>query len=287
MSVAAAGPASAKSAWGKVAALAVPSLQMDAAFPMDTLTSYRIVTRDLTRSLSTTAKEKAVANDSKYYLANIGKVTTIDQFVGNARLFTFAMTAFGLGDMTNAKGLIKKVLTEGVGTTSTLAYKLNDSRYVALAKAFNFAQTGTATTQAASLQQPVVDSYVRQQLEAQQGTDNPGVQLALYFQRMAPTVKSAYGLLGDTSLWKVIKTAFDFPDAMANAPIDKQAQAITARLKIADLADPAKVDKLLRTFAVKYDIAQGASTSPVLQLFNPSTVSTNVSMSVLSLKYGG
>jgi len=252
---------------------------------MDSLTSYRLVTRDLTRSLSTTAKEKIVANDIKYYLANIGKVTSIDQFVGNTRLFTFAMNAFGLGDMSTAKGLIKKVLAEGVGSSTTLANKLNDSRYVALAKTFNFAQNGTATTQSDTVRQPVVDAYVRQQLETEQGADHPAVQLALYFQRQAPTVKSPYGLLADASLWKVVKTAFDFPDAMANAPIAKQAQAITARLKIADLSDPAKVDKLLRTFAIKYDLAQNAPAAPALQLFGAG--GTDVSMSILSLKYGG
>jgi len=252
---------------------------------MDTLTSYRLVTRDLSRSLSTTAKEKIVANDSKYYLANIGKVTSIDQFVGNGRLLKFALTAFGLGDMTTAKGLIKKVLAEGVGSSTTLANKLNDSRYVAFAKAFNFAQNGAATTQADAVRQPVVDAYVRQQLETEQGVDNPAVQLALYFQRQAPTVKSAYGLLADASLWKVVKTAFDFPDAMANAPIAKQAQAVNARLKIADLSDPAKLDKLLRTFAIKYDIAQNMPAAPALQLFGAG--GTDVSMSILSLKYGG
>src|SRR3569833_2939959 len=213
---------------------------------MDTLTSYRIVARDIARSLTTTAKEKTVANDSAYYLANIGKVTSIDQFVGNRRLFAFAMTAYGLGDMTGAKGMVKKVLVDGVGNSQTLAHRLNDSRYVAFAKAFNFAQNGSATTQSASVRQPVVDAYVRQQLETEQGVDNPGVQLALYFQRQAPSVKSTYGLLADSSLWKVVKTAFDFPDAMANAPIEKQAQAVNARLHIADLANPKKLDALLR-----------------------------------------
>jgi len=254
---------------------------------MDTLTSYRIATRDLTRSLSTTAHEKSVSNESTYYLANIGKVTSIDKFIGNSRLFTFAMNAFGLGDMVSAKGMMRQILTQGVGSSSALAYKLNDSRYVAFATAFNFAKNGSATTQSSSVRQPVVDAYVRQQLETEQGADNPGVQLALYFQREAPNVKSAYGLLADSSLWQVIKTAFDFPDAMANAPIEKQAQAVNQRLKIADLSDPKKVDSLLRTFAVKYDIAQRVQNSPVLQLFDTSTVGTDVSMSILSLKYGG
>ena len=54
-----------------------------------------------------------------YYLANIGKVKTVDDFVNNYQLFSYAMKAFGLADMTYAKGLMTKVLNGGVDETRT------------------------------------------------------------------------------------------------------------------------------------------------------------------------
>ena len=86
--------------------------------------------------------------------------------------------------------------------------------------------------------------------------------------REAPKVASAYGLLGDAALWKVVKTIFGFPDAMANADIEKQAAAVDARLDIADLKDPAKLDRLISRFAAAWDASQSAPADPVLALFD-------------------
>lgn len=252
-----------------------------------TLSTYTLLTRNISRSLTLKAAEKPVAIEAKYYLDNIGKVKSIDDFLKNTRVFTFAMKAFGLEDMAYAKGYMRKVLTEGISDPKSFANKLNDQRFIAFATTFNFAVTGSATTVLDGTHQAVVDRYVRQSMEDDEGASNQGVKLALYFQRMAPTVKSAYGLLADTALWQVVKTVYGFPDAMANAPIDKQAQAVKERLNIADLQDPKKLDTILRRFSVKWDLDTGTAASPLLDLFTPSTVSTSTSMSLLSLKYGG
>lgn len=253
----------------------------------NTLFSYRLISRNLDRSLTLKAAEKPVALEAKYYLEHIGKIRSIDDFLKNTRVFNFAMKAYGLEEMAFAKGYMRKVLTEGIDDPKSFANKLNDQRFVKFTAAFNFARNGAMTTATNDVRQPVVDLYVRQSLESDEGASNEGVRLALYFQRMAPTVKSAYGLLADTALWQVVKTTFDFPDAMANAPIDKQAQAVKAQLKVEDLKDPKKMDALLRRFAVKWDIAQGTEASPILALFNNANVSINTSLSILNLRYGG
>ena len=48
-----------------------------------TLDSYRFVTNDLTRSLKTTSKQPQVARQTDNYLADIGKIKSIDDFVKN------------------------------------------------------------------------------------------------------------------------------------------------------------------------------------------------------------
>src|SRR5262249_45329376 len=155
---------------------------------------------------------------------------------------------FGLGDLAYAKGMMRKVLTEGIDDKKSFANKLNDDRFVDFAKAFNFKANGDQATSAASAKQGVIDRYVRQALETSAGVENEGVRLALYFERKAPEVKSAYSLLGDPALWKVIKTVFQFPDAMAAADIDKQAAAVTKRLNLDDLKDPDKLQRLVQRF---------------------------------------
>jgi hypothetical protein len=44
-----------------------------------------------------------------YYEANIGSVTSIEDFVDNYRPLSYALDAFGLGDQVDAKALITKV----------------------------------------------------------------------------------------------------------------------------------------------------------------------------------
>ena len=256
-----------------------------------TLQTYLSITNNLDRSLATTASEASVATATTYYKAHIGDVKSIDDFMKDTRLYNYAMKAFGLDDMAYAKALMRKVLTEGVSDSSSFANKLSDDRFVKLATTFNFAADGEQTTQSTAVQQDVVDLYTRQTLETQAGQDNTAVQLALYFQREAPNVKSVYGLLADTALWTVVKTIFGFPDSMSNADIELQAKAVSQKLNIADLSDPAKLDKLITRFAAAWDAQNSTTSDPILALYNNTgqgaTVDFDLLATLVSLKHGG
>ena len=258
---------------------------------LTTSATYRLITRNLDRTLKQTSAEKSVALETANYLKNIGNIKSIDDFVKNTRVFTYAMNAFGLADMANAKAFMRKVLTEGVTDPKSFAHKLADDRFVAFATTFSFATTGADTTQSTDAQQGVVDRYVRQTLETQEGADNEGVRLALYFQRTAPTVKSAYGILADSALWKVVKTIFGFPDEMANAAIEKQAAAVNARLNVADLKDPVKLNKLITRFTAVWDATEDSAQDPRLALFSTGSTQASVDLSLImtlkALKHGG
>lgn len=257
---------------------------------LSTAISYRLIARDLPRSLAQKAQERPVALETAYFQKNIASVRSIDDFLKNTRLFKFAMTAFGLEDMANAKGFMRKILTEGVDDPKSLANRLTDSRFKAFATVFDFAGNGANTTDSVLVQNGVVNRYIQQNLETSAGEENEGVRLALYFKRTAPSVTSAYGILGDVALWKVVKTIFSFPDEMANADIGKQAAAVTKRLDIASLADPAKLDKLITRFTAVWD-AQNAASSPLLSLFGPGSSSSgmglDLAMTLHNLKHGG
>jgi hypothetical protein len=252
-----------------------------------TYDSYRLLTRNLDRTLKLKAVEPVVALETKHYLETIPKIKSIDDFIKNTRVFNYAMKAFGLEEMAYAKAYMRKVLTEGITDSKSFANRLNDDRFTAFAKAFDFDSYGALTTSRTATKQDVVDKYVRQSLEVDAGAENEGVRLALYFKREAPNVSSAYGLMADAALWKVVKTVYGFPAEMGNADIDRQAAAVKKRLDIASLKDPAKLDRLIQRFTARWDMDQ-AATSPTLALFNRGySVGSGVAMSLLTLKYGG
>ncbi len=57
----------------------------------------------------------------------------------------------------------------------------------------------------------------------------------------------------------MFRTTFDLPDSMASMQIDQQAKVVDKFMKIKDLSDPAKVEKLLSRFSAMYDVRNGES----------------------------
>ena len=228
---------------------------------MTTLSSYLTISSNLAKWQKITAKEPQNAQPTSYFTANIGKATTIASFVNNPRLFSYAMTAFGLGNMSYAKGMMTKVLQQGVTNSKALANTLNNPNILAFAKAFNFASTGTATTSSAKLVSSVVNKYTENALETEQGQQDPGVQLALYFQQHAPAVKDMYSVLADKNLLNVVQTALGISPYTAAEPIDQQYKLLTSKLKVADFQDPKKLQSFIARFSAMYDSNNSTGTT--------------------------
>jgi Protein of unknown function (DUF1217) len=259
---------------------------------LTTAASFNIINQNLDRSLKTAAAKPEVARETEYYLANIGKVKSVDDFIGNTRLFNYAMKAWGLGDMSYAKAFMRKVLTEGIDSSTAFANTLADKRYYAFAEAFNFQRYNTATTSFDRTQQGTVDKFDRQTLEEDAGADNEGVRLALYFQRAAPNVTSALGLLADKALLQVTQTVLGLSPATGALDIDKQTAMIEAKLDVADLKDPEKLDKLLTRFTNLWDVEnqQQVTTNAATILIGGTTsfgISGDLLASLQNLRLGG
>ena len=216
--------------------------------------SYRAITENLDRSLKNTAEKPQIARETKYYMENIGKVKSIDDFLGDDRIYKFAMKAAGLSDMGYAKAFMRKVLTEGIDDKKSFANGLADKRYQKFVETFNFARYNTATTSFDRTQQGTVDNYVRQTLEEDAGAQNEGTRLALYFERMAPNVSGTMGILADKAMLQVIHTAFQIPELTALMDIDKQVEMIEKRFKVEDLKDPDKLKSLLQRFTSLWEL---------------------------------
>jgi hypothetical protein len=266
---------------------------------INTMTSYQLIAKDLPRALTRVSKEPLVQRESDYYLKNIGKVKSIDDFMKNDRLYKYALKAYGLEDMAFAKAFIRKVLTEGVEDPESFANKLTDTRYKEFATAFDFAKLKDKTTSQATVLQPLVDKYVRQTLEVETGQQNEGARLALYFARKAPAIgaayamigdKAAYQILGDKALLQVFQTTFNLPAQTSNLDIDRQAKMVSEKLNLADLKDPEKLNKLIVRFTAMYEMKNPSTTSSVPSLLggtSPIGISASILTTLQSFKLGG
>jgi hypothetical protein len=221
-----------------------------------TTTAFLAVSQNLSRYQTMTAAEPAVKTATAYYEANIGSVKSVSDLVGNYRLLSYALNAYGLGDQINAKGLITKVLEGGVSNPKSLANTLPNAQWKAFAAAFNFVDSGATPPSSTSTVKTTTSDYVEQQLESDQGGQDVGVQLALYFQRVAPTVTNEYGILADANLLQVAATIMGLP---ATAAADLQPQTLSELMPISDLKDPDKLNQLTERFTAMYDYTYGPS----------------------------
>ena len=193
-----------------------------------TIAGYQLISSNLVRSLEQIARQPDVSSDTSYYLAHIGEVKSTDDFIGDSRLFSYAMKAYGLSDMTYAKAFLHRVLTEGVSGSSTFANKLVDVRYREFATPSTLPLGEYATrTNGCNLRHR--RKYLRQALEENAGEQNEGVRLALYFERKAPTIKNAYQILSDKALTQVVQTALGISPLTSMADVDEQSAMLAEK----------------------------------------------------------
>ena len=237
-----------------------------------TTTAFLAVSQNLSRYQAMTAAEPAVKTATSYYEANIGSVKSISDLVGNYRLLSYALNAYGLGDQINATGLITKVLEGGVSNPKSLANTLANPQWKAFAAAFDFVDSGSASPSASGSVQTTTSDYVEQQLESDQGSQDVGVQLALYFQRVAPAVTSEEGILADPNLLEVGGTIMGLSPTAAS---DLQPQTLSELMPLSDLQDPAKLTQLTERFTAMYDYTYGPSSGSTSGLTVDSGNSTS------------
>jgi hypothetical protein len=167
------------------------------------------------------------------------------------------------------------VLEGGVSNPNSLANTLSNSAWKAFATAFNFVGDGASSAASPNAVQTTTSDYVEQQLESDQGAQNVGVELALYFQRVAPTVTSEYGILADPNLLEVAQTIFGLSPATSAENINTQAQTLSQLMPISDLQDPAKLKQLTERFTAMYDLTYGPGSGATTNLTVASSNSSS------------
>ena len=228
---------------------------------LNTYTSYQLIARDIPKAIDRVEAQPVVKRETDYYLANIGKVKSIDEFVDDYRLFNYAMKAYGLGDMAYAKAFMVKALKEGVSDPDSFANKLTDKRYAEFVKAFNFEKLGESTTTYNGAQTDVPRNYA---LQVDLGVVNANFAFTdsetTYYLSHIGEVKSIDDLMGDPRLLDYAMATFGL-DAETEPP-----ETVRQMLEggVSDPQSPANqlADKRYAAFVTAFDFAQyGADTT--------------------------
>ncbi|TAV87443.1 DUF1217 domain-containing protein (plasmid) [Rhizobium ruizarguesonis] len=194
---------------------------------VSTYVSYLSVARNLNASLSSVASQATVSRDSAYYKENIDKVTTVDEFMGDYKLYSYAMKAYGLDDMTYAKAFMKKVLESDLSDSSSFANSLSDGRYAEFAAAFKFGGK-TKTAQSDVQRDNLLDAYEESfDTEADDIADETD-----YFEDNISSITSVDEFLSSSRLKNYALTAFGLSTEYTSSSFLKQ--VLTSDLDNAD-----------------------------------------------------
>ncbi|UFW45548.1 MULTISPECIES: DUF1217 domain-containing protein [Bradyrhizobium] len=260
--------------------LTTPLVAQDPAEVLDIAKDYVIQAVKQASPDQQKAVRAQAQKDATSYQEAIAGIDSVSELLDNRKMVDFILVAKGLDPKKVSSEFLEKIFASDLSNPKSFANTQSDPRFAEIVASFNFDSKGNVARlpmmgpQKRDQFRETQANYLQQSLEQQQGETNPGVRLALYFQRKAGEITSAYDILADKALSEVFRTTFDLPDSMAAMPIDQQAKFVDRFMKITDLSDPTKVAKLLNRFSAMYDIRNSQSTgqgqSPLLNLFQGS-----------------
>ncbi|MCE0503880.1 DUF1217 domain-containing protein [Roseivivax sp. GX 12232] len=209
----------------------------------------------------------------EHFRENIAAVETVDDLMGDPELYGFVMRAFDLEAQIPGKALMKKMFESDISDTSALVNRLTDPRFREIYKALDFGPDGVGTTNtlSQSWQDWMVDRYVTRQFLDARESENETVGRALYFREQAGGIETAFDILKDKDVAKVLRTAFGIPEATVGLDIDKQAELLLEKIDLETLSDPDEVTKIMQRYVAIADALSGAGAAQntAVQLLQP------------------
>jgi hypothetical protein len=249
-------------------------MSFEPVLPLGGYAGWRFLSRTADNQRALVAAAPVTQRDTTAFRARIGEVTRAEALVADRALLKVALGAFGLdADLPN-RAFIRKVLESAPGDDKSLANRLADKRYLEFARAFGFAEQGGPNTRLPGFADRIVSAYQTRQFEVAVGGKDENLRLALTAERelsdLARRSGSADGLwftvMGNPPLRKVFETALGLPSSFGALDIDRQLAVFREKSEralgngeVAQFADQAKREDLVRLFLLRSETAQSAA----------------------------
>ena len=208
-----------------------------------------------TKGVAAAASEPQTKREVAAFRAAVASAKSPAALLANPDARKVLLTANGLGDQAAYAGLVGKALLSDTSKPGSLASKLTDTRWLTVAKTYDFANQGLALLKKPGVVDSIAGGYAEVQWRTGLDKSTPGLSNALDFRDRGGTITSALQILGDSTLRTVVTTALGIPKQIAFQSLDAQQAAITSRVDIGKFKDKAFVDQFTR----RYLIAAGAA----------------------------
>lgn len=195
----------------------------------------------------------------------------------NYKLLNYILTAYGLESEINNTGKLRKVVESDLTDTNSLANRMSDSRFLALASALNFDAGGLSSIQSDSFKSGVEARYAKARYEIDLGQKNTALRQAQYFKNNIGSITDIYSVLGDNTLRAVVTAVGNIPLETAVQSVETQAQVFGKQFDVSKAKDAKYVDRYIQRFLAASDAAASGdvSSNVTVQLMQAGTGSLN------------
>ncbi|MFC7543007.1 DUF1217 domain-containing protein [Siccirubricoccus deserti] len=217
------------------------------------------------RGVAAERKDPVTITALQQFQKALDKAKDVNSALRDPRILAVLLPSLGLSDQLQYPGLVQKALMADPADSKGLLAKL-DSRFKAAATSLDLRTKGLDALKDPAFQKTLTEGYLQYQYQRGLDEKNAGLSDALYFIKNAPGATDVYNILGNSVMRRVVTKALGLPDAMAVQSVETQARAITARLKLADLNDPRKLQQIAQRYVMAKANEGGGASSPLLSL---------------------
>lgn len=248
------------------------------------LSAWSLLNSTLAAQKETFSKSAEIQRDVNRFQSAAPSVSRASDLVQDRTLLKVSLGAFDLlGDLQN-RYFIQRVIEEGTSSSSSLANKLQDTRYKGLASTFSFDRPKEAEWRDPERISKIADRYIDLSFERAVGEQSEGLRLAMSVQRELPEIASStqsnnaawYKVLGTRSLRNVFETVFGLPTAFSQIDLDKQLEIMKEKSVgrfgtdvVSELASEEVVSRVTQVFLLQsqiQEVSTSSSKSIALQL---------------------
>ncbi|MEM9059278.1 MAG: DUF1217 domain-containing protein [Pseudomonadota bacterium] len=224
------------------------------------------------RQLELFNKSPDIQREIDYFLENAGNVNSVDDLMGDRRLLSVVLGAFGLDEDLNKGAFIRKVIEEGTFDDRSFANRLVDPAYREMSAFLGFGDVGGLLV-FESTRLNLVDQYRERQFELSVGEVDLDLRLALNFKREAAEIVSSglndrtiwLRLLGSPPLREVVETSLSLPQEFGLIDLDQQVDEVISRARrFFDVSSPSELvgagkrDAMIDRFLLNQQVRSGS-----------------------------
>lgn len=254
--------------------------------PIGGLGGWRFLQETYDSQFEAFTKNAQLQRDTDYFRDNISGIESAEQLVGDRRLLTVALGAFGLQDDINSQFFIRKIFEEGTTSDDALANRFSDPRYKEMSQAFGFGPGEFLKVGEPVFAEAIIERYETIEFEIAAGQQNEAMRFALYAEREMGVLADEemsndakwFTLMSEPPLRQLFEKAFNLPTSFGQIDLDQQLEVFKKRAKkefgsddLTIFNDPALVQDLITKYVVRDQISQ----------FNASFSSNAIALTLL------